>query len=408
MLAQIHNELKKSYYDPKFHGVDIDARYKAYTERLKGVQTLGDAYRVVAAYLSGLEDSHTYFEPPARSYDFDYGFQMQMIGDQCFITEIRPDSDAAKKLHPGDQVLRLGTYGVDRKSLWQLEYYLYQLAPQPAIELTLRDPSGNTRQERVVTKYRTHSRMNDLSVENPEIWRMILKQESGLHYLRNRYAEKEDLFIWKLPIFVSDEEQLGPELGGGLGRVLTLARKHQSLILDLRGNPGGEVIALDYVVRYLFDHDVKVATKVTRKGQKDQVVKSAGHDAFTGRLIVLVDSRSASAAEILARVVQLEHRGTVVGDLSSGMVMESLYHPMQEGADILVFFGASITEADLIMTDGKSIEKAGVTPDVLLLPTAEDLAKGRDPVLAKAVEMAGGKLDPATAGKMFPYEWTPQ
>jgi C-terminal processing protease CtpA/Prc len=63
------------------------------------------------------------------------------------------------------------------------------------------------------------------------------------------------------------------------------------------------------------------------------------------------------------------------------------------------------TEADVIMTDGKSLEHAGVTPDELMRPTPADLAAGRDPVLARAVEMLGGTLDPASAGKIFPIEW---
>ncbi|MFZ0993185.1 MAG: S41 family peptidase, partial [Candidatus Sulfotelmatobacter sp.] len=129
---------------------------------------------------------------------------------------------------------------------------------------------------------------------------------------------------------------------------------------------------------------------------------------FTGNLIVLVDSKSASAAELFARVVQLEHRGTVVGDRSSGSVMEALYYPFDDYSGVLVFYGASITSADLIMADGKSLEKVGVTPDVLLLPSAAQLSAGEDPALARAAELAGVKLDPAAAAKLFPFEWAPE
>jgi len=63
----------------------MDVRYQKYETALKGAPTLGEAFRVVAAYLSGLRDSHTFFVPPSLTYRFDYGFRMQMIGDRCLL-----------------------------------------------------------------------------------------------------------------------------------------------------------------------------------------------------------------------------------------------------------------------------------------------------------------------------------
>jgi C-terminal processing protease CtpA/Prc len=104
-------------------------------------------------------------------------------------------------------------------------------------------------------------------------------------------------------------------------------------------------------------------------------------------------------------VVQIEKRGTVMGDHSSGSVMEAAQYTYHSGTDTQFFFGAQITDADIIMTDGKSLEHVGVIPEALMLPTSDDLSKGLDPVLAHAVETVGGKLTPEAAGKLFPYEW---
>jgi C-terminal processing protease CtpA/Prc len=108
---------------------------------------------------------------------------------------------------------------------------------------------------------------------------------------------------------------------------------------------------------------------------------------------------------MFARIIQLEKRGTVIGDRSAGAVMQSLQYGHQLGMETVTFYGASITNADIVMTDGKSLEHVGVRPDELLLPTGAALAAKQDPVLAHAVELLGFKLDPEKAGSLFPIEW---
>ena len=63
-------------------------------------------------------------------------------------------------------------------------------------------------------------------------------------------------------------------------------------------------------------------------------------------------------------------------------------------------YGASISMADVIMSDGNRLEKVGVMPNARVLPTGADLAARRDPQMAKALEMVGVLMTPEEAGRL--------
>lgn len=326
---------------------------------------------------------------------------MQMVGDACYVTAIKPGSDAETKgLKVGDKVISVDGFGPTRETLWKIHYLYYQLRPQPGMQVVVQSPGGQPRQLDILAKIKEGKRVKNLTGSDggADFWDIIRESESEDRLNRHRYCEMEgDVMIWKMPHFdLSDPE---------VDRAMDKVRKRQFLILDLRGNPGGAVITLQRLIGHFFDHDIKVADLKGRKEMKPQIAKTRGKNVFTGKLAVLVDSNSGSAAEIFARVAQLEKRGTVLGDRTAGAVMRSRHYSHKVGVDTVVFYGASITDADLIMADGKSLENTGVTPDELLLPTAEDLAGERDPVMARAAELAGLKLSPKKAGSLFPTEW---
>jgi C-terminal processing protease CtpA/Prc len=283
-----------------------------------------------------------------------------------------------------------------------MQYVFSVLRPQPGLRLELEDPAGKQRTVDVASKMREGKRVADLTGGNAgnDIWDLIRESENQRHLMRARSVEYGDqLMVLKVPEFFFSQVEVEDMIGK--------ARRHQNLIVDLRGNPGGAIDTLKYLVGGMFDKEVKIGDRVGRKESKPEVAKPL-HDPFTGKLVVLVDSRSASAAELFARIVQLEKRGTVIGDRSSGSVMEAKHYQEQIGMDTVIFYGASITEWDLIMSDGKSLEHTGVTPDETVLPSAQDLASGRDPVLAHAADILGVKVSPEEAGKAFPYEWPPE
>jgi C-terminal processing protease CtpA/Prc len=363
--------------------------------------SVSQGFALVADFLGGLNDSHTFFSPPARTFRVEYGYRIQMVGNDAFISRVRPGTDAETKVHPGDQVISLNRFGIARNIFWQVNYGLRVIAPQTATQLSLRDPAGQVRQTAVNSKTQQLKKVLDLTRASggADRWDLIREEENADHVVRQRYFEIGDVMIWKMPEFYLDM--------GEVDHLFAIARKHKTLILDLRGNHGGLVDTLTRMVGNIFDHDITIATLNGRKEMKPEVAKTVGGNAFSGKLVVLIDSESASASEMFARLIQLEHRGTVIGDISSGSVMRARGYVCSQGVDVKIFYVFSITDADVIMSDGKSLEHSGVTPDELMLPTAQDLAAGRDPVLAHAAELAGLKLDPAAAGKMFPIEWEP-
>lgn len=151
-----------------------------------------------------------------------------------------------------------------------------------------------------------------------------------------------------------------------------------------------------------FEQDVKIDDSVMRKKTESEMAQAQHFMNYSGKVMVLVDSGSTSASEAFARVIQLEKRGTVIGDVSGGYLMTSKWFPFfSSGLD----YGASISIANVVMSDGKIVEHKGVKPDDIQFPQPTDIESGLDPVLAHAVEVAGGKMTPEEAGKLFPYEW---
>jgi len=400
MLKAARDDIRKNYYDPTFRGLDLDARTKVAEERIKQAKSNAEIFGIIAQLLLDFNDSHTVFLPPQRQARVEYGWQMQAFGNDCYVIAVKPKSDAeAKGLKPGDKVLKIDGVTPNRSNLW-LYYYLYNaLSPRPVLKIEVQGPGEQPRQLELKAKVQSGKQVFDLTdtIDLNAYWRQL---EDELRMNEHRtYEVNKDIAIWRLPAFDLDPEEVDERVDK--------VKKYKTLIIDLRRNHGGLVDTLQRLVGNLFDREITIANMKLRKESKPMVAKVRGDGGFKGNVIVLVDSDSGSAAEILARVVQLEKRGTVLGDRTSGKVMRSRLYPHQIGLETVVFYGVSVTDADLLMGDGKSLENTGVAPDELLLPTAEDLRAQRDPVLARAVAVAGGTLDPAEAGKLFPFKWKP-
>ena len=396
MSKLIKDYLKEYYYDPNYHGMDLDARFKAADDRIRNAANISEVLGIIAQAMAELNDSHTFFIPPSRPVDVDYGWKMQMIGDQCLVTVVDSGSDAeAQGLKPGDEVLSLNGFKPTRDNLWKMDYNFSVLRPQPGKHIVVRTPEGQDRD--LAIKAKVEKRPKEI---NPEEWfNQSFKDQEDEKKLPTYSNLGENAIIWKLRHFDLTESNIGD--------MMKRARQHKALILDLRGNGGGEEVALQKLIGYFFDHDITIGEMKRRKESKPLKAKAHTDNLFKGQLVVLIDSQSASASELFARVIQLEKRGTIVGDRSSGAVMRSIFRPGALGdvsSGNMIFYGASITDADIVMADGKGLERVGVTPDEVALPKPADLAAKRDPVLARAAALVGADISAEKAAAMFAPE----
>jgi C-terminal processing protease CtpA/Prc len=312
-----------------------------------------------------------------------------MIGDAPFVSWVRKASDAERKgLALGDRVLAWNRFEPTRANLWQIQYVYRHIRPQQLQRVIVRKPDGSEK---------------SIDIESEVQQRPAGDFEEEI---RSELDDYRTPFEYEKPIgdtLVVAMTSFGDPRD--VARFMKKARDYKNLVLDLRGNGGGYVVAIDMLVSWCFDRDIKIGVEKTRKGDEPQIAKGR-KDPFSGRIVVLVDSRSASASEVTARIMQLEKRGTVMGDRTAGAVMTSRFFQHSLGQDLygigsIAFFGTSITVADLRMSDGGTLEKVGVTPDEVVLPTGADLAAGRDPALARAITSLGGAMTPEAAGKFY-------
>jgi len=403
MLRQVRDQLEKDYYDTTYHGVDIERTYADADAAIESAGSLPQVMAAVAQFLANLHDSHTTFDPPGYTVTAQYGWSAQAIGDDCYAVSVKKQSDAAKQgLRVGDRVIAVDGIRLTRENLHVVNYVYFRLSPRPGMRLLVQH-ADDTQQD--ITFEATLKRGPPITdVKDLEQRRFLEEQwrRESSHPNHHRVSFGDSVMVWRMHEFST---------GNGVGyyddivdRYMAEARKHRHLILDLRGNPGGAVVTVLRLLGHFFPDSIPLANDVRRDTTVAMFVRPVSKDPYDGDVTVLLDSRSASASEVTARTLQLRGRATIVGDRSAGAVMTSIYRPLELGSafeERVLWFGMSVTVSDLVMPDGKSLEGTGVVPNIAVLPTSADLAAERDPALAFALELAGVKIDPHDAWKLF-------
>lgn len=155
----------------------------------------------------------------------------------------------------------------------------------------------------------------------------------------------------------------------------------KGLILDLRNNPGGVLNGAVEVADAFLDKGQIVYTQGRTEDSRQSFQATPG-DALQGApLVVLVNSGSASASEIVAGALQDRGRALLIGERTFGKGSVQLSHTLSDGSELRV------TIARWFTPKNRAIHGEGLNPDVEVKVEPGAEAGGADPQLQRAVEV---------------------
>lgn len=355
ILDGISEIIAKYAYVP---GID----FTKWSEYLAGEQTKIDEAKDSMTFanevnkaLSKFSASHIVLNTPesaemlVKAEFVGLGIQPQLTKEGILVNYVFAKSAAAEAgIEPGDTILTAD--GKPIKDLAQLRG-----AEGSKITITFRKGTSTNVVKKTVTRCK-------FSTKRPETIKWI----------------KPDTALVEIPSFMTYDFQ-------AVDKIMTEAQKAKSVIVDLRGNGGGQVIALLHLCGYFVPSDKTLGAWVTRGLTKKYVEETKGKETdlpailqyalknderslvhanangktqFTGKVAVLIDGGTGSASEMFAAAMKENRDAVVVGSKSAGAVLASRLYPLKYKYMLQYPF------QDYITVKGLRLEGAGVEPNV--------------------------------------------
>lgn len=277
-------------------------------------------------------DPHSAFLDPQQftslkemqhSIETGFGSVLSVTPGRIVVLQTLENSPSARSgLSPGDEFAVVNGYPVAQLGLEQLASLLSQSRRQ-VVELMIKRPNY----PRLIPVTLTPEQVADPSVS----LRFFLRDK--IAYIRIASFE-----------FSTDEELRAAieELGG---------EELEGLVLDMRKNPGGSVESAVRLAAMFLEPSQRVLWIQAKNGPQDEVRVPEGNSPYRFPMAILVDERTASAAELVTGALQDHDRAIVVGKSSFGKGLVQSVFELSENA------GLALTTAHYLSPSGRPIQK---------------------------------------------------
>ncbi len=207
------------------------------------------------------------------------------------------------------------------------------------------------------------------------------------------FIEGTDLAWIRITIF---SDTTVPDLDGAIAEIRE--RGSKGVILDLRGNGGGWVVAARHTIGRFLDPSVGPAMYEDSAGTADMVAMDIEADESVTPLdlpmVVLTDGGTASAAEIVAGSLRDYQRATIVGERTFGKGSVQRIYEFSDGSTLRV------TVAEWFTPSKSRIQSEGVRPDVEI--SVGDQVTDADPILEAGVQILNSRIQETSTPQATP------
>jgi carboxyl-terminal processing protease len=380
VFDDVWETIEDRYYDTKFHGIDWQAKRATYRPAAARAGNTQEFYDILRQMIASLRDAHTRVYSPDEKFDWwsprfvTVGLTVREVEGAPTVIQVEAGTAAARTdIRQGDVIVSLDDVPV-------AEFVEQRMRNYGLVD------EGNIR-HRVIANLFDGPAGSSVKLawitRNGKQKSTVLQRYWSQRNLGFNNQRKGKIAILRLDAFT---QSVALEFSKNLPAVLEGA---EGIVLDLRGNGGGDAEAMADVASLFLDEGTNLGRFADRSGASFELQtfpkrlwRTSAISPTKLPLVVLTSENTSSAAEILAAALQAKKRAQVIGSGTCGCVLAIRNrHALPDGGVL------DVSEFDYKTAGGVRLEGAGIKPDKLITQTRSDVYSRDDRALERAISL---------------------